>query len=69
MYVRVACPNTPGTPPQMAETPARLDLLEDLESRQDELLRQLDELDRRIEQTLRQFQIQNRVATATKQAA
>ncbi|MEX0865733.1 MAG: hypothetical protein WD030_00140 [Pirellulales bacterium] len=53
----------------MADTPARLDLLEQLETRQEELLRQLDELDQRIEKTLLQFQIQNRPAAAVKQAA
>lgn len=51
------------------DTPARLTLLDELETRQDELIRQLDDLDQRIEQTLRQFQIQNRAASQTKQAA
>jgi hypothetical protein len=44
----------------MDDAGQQLALLQDLESRQDDLLRQLDELDQRVETVLRQWTEQRR---------
>ncbi len=42
-------------PPTMDQPPRRIDLLQELEARQDELLEQLDALNSRLERLLAEF--------------
>lgn len=49
--------HTPRTPPPMIQRSSSLSPLLELEARQDDVLRKLDELEQRVDRVLKQFNI------------